>query len=140
LAIPGTDYAKLACAIDLCESGCAHEDLPWPPMHKMHCCSDIPLHAGDVEEVWCRPGEAGNSPPDSPMVPMTVPGIKDISISEDNETCGRGLSMKVIKVMAKASTVEDMEMVHLMKRLLGTRELSAVVGDDDKGTFAAYSA
>jgi len=36
--------------------------------------------------------------------------------------------MKAIEGMEKASTTEDMETVNLVKRLLGTRELTPVVG------------
>ena len=139
-AIPGTDYGEHARAIDLRETSCAHEDLPWPPMRTIDCWLDFPLEAGVVEEVWPRPGEAANSPQDSPGVPMTVPGITDYSISEHQETGGQGISMKTIEEMEKASTAEDMEMVNLVKRLLGTRELTPVGGDDGMGTFAAHSA
>jgi len=48
--------------------------------------------------------------------------------------------MKAIEEMEKASTEKDMETVNLVKRLLGTRELTPVVGDDGMGTFAAHSA
>jgi len=139
-AIPGTDYGEHAHAIDLRETGCVHEDLPWPPMRTIDCWSDIPLEAGVVEEVWPRPGEAANSPQNSPRVPMIVPGITDYSISEHQETGGQGISMKVIEEMEKASTMEDMETVNLVKRLLGTKELTPVVRDDGMGTFAVHSA
>ena len=98
------------------------------------------LEAGVVEEVWSRLGEAANSPQDSPGVPMTVLGITNYSISEDQETGGQGISMKAIEEMEMASTAKDMETVNLVKRLLGTRELTPVVGDDGMGTFAAHSA
>jgi hypothetical protein len=140
LAIPGADYGEHARAIDLRETRCAHEDLPWPLMRTIDCWSYIPLEAGVVEEVWPRPGEAANPPQDSPGVPMTVPGITDYCISEDQETGGQGISMKAVEEMEKASTAEDMETVNLVKRLLGTRELTPVVGDDGMGTFAAHSA
>ena len=125
---------------DLRGTSCTHEDLPWPPMRTIDCWSDILVEAGVVEEVWPRPGEAANSPQDSLGVPMTVPGITDYSISEHQETGGQGISMKEIEEMEKASTTEDMETVNLVKRLLGTRELTPVVGDDGMGTFAAHSA
>jgi hypothetical protein len=76
-AIPGTDYGEHARAIDLRKTSCAHEDLPWPPMCTIDCWSDFPLEAGVVEEVWPRPGEAANSPQDSPGVPMTVPSVSN---------------------------------------------------------------
>jgi hypothetical protein len=47
--------------------------------------------------------------------------------------------MKVIEEMEQSSTTEDMETVNLVKRPVGTRELSLVVGDDGMGTFAAHS-
>ncbi|KAF8241458.1 hypothetical protein K440DRAFT_642604 [Wilcoxina mikolae CBS 423.85] len=109
---------------------CAHEDLPWPPMRTIDCWSEIPLEAGVVEEVWPRPGEAANSPQDSPGVPMTVPGITDYSISEHQESGVQGISMKAIEEMEKACTTQDMETVNLVKRLLGTMELTPVVGND----------
>ena len=139
-AIQGTDYGEHARAIELHETSRAHEDLPWPPMRTIDCWSDIPLEAGVVEEVWPRPGEAANSPQDSPGVPMTVPGITDYSISEHQETGGQGINMKAIGEMEKASTAEDMETVNLVKWLLGTRELTPVVGYDRMGTFTAHSA
>jgi len=138
-AIPGSDYGEHARSIDLRETSCAHEDLPWPPMQKIDCWSDIPLEAGVVEDVWPRPGEAANSAQNSPGVPMTVPGITDYSISEHQETGGQGINMKAIGEMEKASTAEDMETVNLVKWLLGTRELTPVVGDDRMGTFTAHS-
>ena len=140
MVILGTDYGKHARAIDLHETCCAHEDLPWPPVRTIDCWSDILLEVGIVEEVWPRPGEAANSPQDSPGVPMTVPGITDYSISEHQETGGHGISMKAIEDIEKASTTEDMETVNLVKQLLGTRELTPVVGDDGMGTFAVHSA
>jgi len=140
MVIPGPDYGEHPRAIDLRETSCAHEDLPWPPMRTIDCWSDIPLEADVVEEGWPRPREAANSPQDSPGVSMTVPGITDYSISEHQETGGQGISMKAIEEMEKASTAEDMETVNLVKRLLGTRELTPVVGDDGMGTFAAHSA
>jgi len=139
-AIQGTDYGEHARAIELHETSRAHEDLPWPPMRTIDCWSDIPLEAVVVEEVWPRPEEAANSPQDSPRVPMTVPGIMDYSISEHQETGGQGISMKAIEEIEKASTAEDMETVNFVKRLLGTRELTPVVGDDGMDTFAAHSA
>jgi len=139
-AIPGKNYGEHACAIDLRETSCIHEDLSWPLMRTIDCWSDIPLEAGVVEEIWPRPGEAANLPQDSPGVPMTVPGITDYSISEHQETGGQGISMKVIEGMEKASTTEDMETVNLVKRLLGTKELTPVVGDNRMGTFTAHSA
>jgi len=138
--ISGTEYGEHAHAIDLRQTSCGHEDPPWPPMRTIDCSSDIPLEAGIVEDVWPRPGEAANSPQDSPGVPITVPGITDYSISEHQETGGQGISMKAIEEMEKASTAEDMEMVNLVKRLLDTRELTPVVGDDGMGTFTAHSA
>jgi len=109
-------------------------------MRTIDCWSDIPLEAGVVKEVWPRPGEVANSPQDSPGVPMSVPGITDYSISDHQKTSGQGINMKAIEEMEKASTTEDMETVNLVKRLLGTRELTPVVGDDGMGTFAAHSA
>jgi len=140
MAIPGTDHGEHARAIDRHEISHAQADLRWPLMCPIYCWSDIPLGADVGEEVWPRPGEAANSPLDSPGVPMTVPGIMDSSISEHQETGGQGISMKVIEEMKKASTTEDMETVNLVKWLLGTRESSPVVGDDGMGTFAAPSA
>ena len=139
-AILGTDYGEHARAIDLHETSCEHEDLPWPLMSTIDCWSDIPLEAGVVEEVWPRPGEAANSPQESPGVPMTVRGITDYSNSEHQETGGQRISMKAIEEMEKASTAENMETVNLVKRLLGTMELTPVVGDDGMGTFAVHSA
>jgi len=140
MVIPGTHYGQHARVIDLRETSCAHEDLPWPPMCTIDCWSDIPLDDGVVEEVWPRPGEAANSPQDSPGVPMTVHGITDYSILEHQEAGGQGISMKAIEEMEKASTAEDRETVNLVKRLLGTRELTPAVGDDGMGTLAAHSA
>jgi len=71
---------------------------------------------------------------------MTVPGIMDYSVSEHQATVCQGISMKAIEEMEKASTTEEMETVNLVKRLLGTWELTPVVGDDGMGTFAAHTA
>jgi hypothetical protein len=71
---------------------------------------------------------------------MTVPGIMDYSISEHQETGCQGISMKVMEGIEKATTTEDMETVNSVKPLLGTQELTPVVGDDGMGTFATHSA
>jgi len=36
-ASPGPSYGEHAGAIDLGETCCSHEDLPWPPMHTIDC-------------------------------------------------------------------------------------------------------
>jgi len=138
--IPGTDYDEQAHVIDLRDTSFAQYDLLWPPMRTIDCRSDIPLEGGVEENVWPRPGEAANLPQDSPRVPMTLPGIKDYSVSEHRETGYQGISTTAMEEMQKASTMEDIETVNLVKRLWGTRELTPVVRDDGMGTFAAHSA
>jgi len=108
-------------------------------MRKIDCWSDVPLEAGVVERVWPRPGKAANLPQDIPEVRMIVPGILDYSILEHQETGGQRISMKVIEEMEKACTTEDIEMDNLVKQVLGTRELTPVVGNDGMGTFTVYS-
>jgi hypothetical protein len=64
----------------------------------------------------------------------------DYCMSEYQETGVPRISRKVIEETEKSSTLENMEKVNTVKRLLGTSKLTTVVGDDGMGIFAAHSA